>query len=98
MVIVKTPCSNSASAFSPLTEPGKPTKKFVPILGGRVKELRQKLGWNGAELARRSHLRRTTILSYETGRDNIAGTDFVEKLAAALGVSPDYLTGAADDP
>ena len=69
----------------------------MALLGERVKQRREKLGWTQTELAERSGVQQAMISRYERGEVRQARSDHLEKLANTLGVSMDYLTGAADD-
>ena len=69
------------------------TRSLVPILGERCKELRERQGWTREKLALRSHVPYSSIFYYETGRSKLARSDCLERLARALGVTVDYLTG-----
>lgn len=69
----------------------------MALLGDRIKQRRDKLGWTQTELAQRSGVQQAMISRYERGEVKQARSDHLEKLAEALGVSMDYLTGAKDD-
>ena len=65
----------------------------VSRLGKRLRQLRRRRGLTQLELARRSGVSRTTIAGIEIGqRDNLS-LDGGLRLARALGVSVEMLTG-----
>lgn len=53
---------------------------------------------NQDELAERAGIRRGYISEIETGKATNPTVSVVERLAAALGVRPEYLVGWSDDP
>lgn len=57
------------------------------IVGRRIREQREKLGWSQEELGFESGLHRNYIGGVERGERNIAVVN-LEKLANALGVKP----------
>ena len=63
-------------------------------IGEKVRRLRKREGWSGAELARRARMNASTISAIELGRA-MPYDGQVAKLAAALGVALDELRGAA---
>ena len=77
---------------------GKRPQRRLPVLGAKITELRQRRGWTQVDLERHSGVSQTRISMYEAGVQTRAMSGCLERLAAALGVSPGYLTGAADVP
>ncbi|MFH1141960.1 MAG: helix-turn-helix transcriptional regulator [Chloroflexota bacterium] len=71
---------------------GRPPRVLVPVAGLRIKEQRERLGWNINQLAKRARISRKNISRYEHGERSTAEHGILGKLAGALGVSPDYLT------
>lgn len=67
------------------------------LIGDRIKELRNKLGWSQAELAYKIGTDSTTISRWETNRIRVS-QGYILKLSNALGTSADYLLGDTDDP
>jgi transcriptional regulator with XRE-family HTH domain len=67
-----------------------PSGRKEPIIGETLRALRQKKGWTLDEVARRSGIPRTTLLSYETGHTRVPA-DRLKILADLYGVSVDYL-------
>jgi transcriptional regulator with XRE-family HTH domain len=63
----------------------------------QLKQLREAHGLTQAELAERANVARATINRIETGRQRRVDLDVLEKVAAALGVSPGLLI-AEDGP
>lgn len=68
---------------------GKPPRK----LRERLAELREERGWSQAELARLAGLSSTTVSRIESGDRVDTRWDTIMKLASALGVEPEDLTG-----
>ena len=62
-------------------------------LADKVKELRQKLGWNQATLAQKSGITQATISRIESGKVTQPRMGQLHKLADALGATIDYLAG-----
>ena len=60
-------------------------------LGARVKALRKEKGWSQVELARKAGVSQPTISLYENEPGAAYRADVLFKIAAALGVSPEYL-------
>ena len=60
------------------------------ILAANMRRLRAKLGWSQEDLAAEAGLHRTYIGGIERGERNV-GIDNVDRIAAALGVSPHAL-------
>jgi len=71
----------------------------LPIFARRVAEEREKLGWTQQELASRAGTSYQTIWRIENGKHKEPGIYVARKIARALRVSMDYLTGVyeADD-
>ena len=61
----------------------------------RLKELREELGWNMSETARRFELPYTTYVSYEKGA-RTPGFDLVCRMAERYDVSVTYLMGTSE--
>ena len=61
------------------------------VLADRVKELRQKLGWNQATLAKEAKITQATISRIESGKVTQPKMGQLQKLADALGTTIDYL-------
>lgn len=59
-------------------------------VGIRVRHIRETLGLQQAELAKRVGMERTSIVNIEAGRQRLL-LQTVEKLAAALGTTPKTL-------
>jgi len=66
----------------------------VRKVGRRIRELRQKKGWSQEKLAEEAGLHRTYIGQVERGEKSI-GVENLFRLAAALGVQPATILGAA---
>lgn len=62
-------------------------------LPDKVKELRQKRGWNQATLAQKSGITQATISRIESGKISQPKMGRLQKLADALGTTIDYLAG-----
>ena len=62
-------------------------------LADKVKELRQKLGWNQATLAKEAKITPATISRMESGKVTQPKIGQLQKIADALGVTIDYLAG-----
>ncbi len=73
------------------------SSQVYQIIGARVRQRRNQLGWSTRGLADKAGCSQTAIVDYENERrPNISG-DILIRLAAALGVSADYLLGKTDD-
>ena len=59
-------------------------------IGARVRMIRETLGLDQGELAKRIHLNRTSVTNLEAGRQRIR-MHTIEQLADALGTSPKNL-------
>ena len=66
------------------------TEAVYAALGARVRMIREALGINQAELAKRAMLTRTSLTNIEAGRQRMP-VHQIELLATALGVSPKHL-------
>lgn len=62
-------------------------------LADKVKELRRKLGWKQVTLAKESGIPQATISRIESGRTTQPKMGQLRKIADALGISIDYLSG-----
>ena len=76
---------------------GRSPRVLVPVAGHRIRELRQQLGWNRGEMAKRARLRPNTLFGYENSEHTLADRKILLKLARVLGVSLEYLTDATSD-
>lgn len=63
------------------------------LLSTKLKELRNKLGWKQVTLAQKASVPQATISRIESGRITQPKMGQLQKIAAALGVSIDYLVG-----
>jgi transcriptional regulator with XRE-family HTH domain len=66
-------------------------------LGEKLKALRTRKGWSQRELAARSGVRQALISLLESGRQADTTGRNLRKLAMALAVTVDYLSGAYND-
>ena len=66
-------------------------------IGDRIRQLRKDAKLTQDELAERTGANRVTIANYELGKYQ-PSVEALERLADALGVSPDVITGRADKP
>lgn len=64
-------------------------------IGRRIKEAREKLGFNQAKLATEAEITPAAISQIEAG-DRTPSTPILRRLASALQVSADYLLGSTD--
>src|SRR5689334_6179246 len=64
-------------------------------LAGRIRELRQVLGWTQQDLSRESGLSRSYISRLEMGDIALPSSERLKALSGALGASPDELLQAA---
>jgi transcriptional regulator with XRE-family HTH domain len=64
-------------------------------VGRRIKEAREKLGFNQARLATEAEITPAAISQIEAG-DRTPSTPILRRLATALQVSTDYLLGSSD--
>lgn len=69
----------------------------MPIVGARVKELRQKKGITPAEITKQLMTSSASLWRWETNK-NEPSTLHINQLAEILGTSVDYLLGNTDDP
>ena len=60
------------------------------MLGAKVAQLREALGWTQADLAKRIALTRTSVANIEAGRQRVLLHD-VEKISAAFQTTPKAL-------
>lgn len=60
------------------------------MLGAKVAQLREALGWTQQDLARRIALTRTSVANIEAGRQRVLLHD-VDKIAAAFQTTPKTL-------
>jgi|RhiMetdeSRZDD1v2_1073273.scaffolds.fasta_scaffold2195038_1 transcriptional regulator with XRE-family HTH domain len=70
---------------------------LVQILGTRVRQRREHLGWSQTALAEQTGIPTPNLSRIEHGRQSIYIARLVD-LAEALQVSTDYLLGRTDDP
>lgn len=68
----------------------RPVEPIYQAIGGKVAMIRAALGLTQEELAKRTHLTRTSITNIEAGRQRLLLHD-IGTLAAALGTSPKNL-------
>lgn len=68
----------------------KPIEPVYRSFGAKVESLRNTLGWNQMDLAKKVGLSRGSIANIETGRQRILLSD-VEKFATAFNVEPKLL-------
>jgi transcriptional regulator with XRE-family HTH domain len=61
--------------------------------GGRIRERRKQLGWTQKELCRMTGMSTAFLSELESGKRNV-GSNYLYKVAQALGVSADHLMGA----
>ena len=61
--------------------------------GEKIRHLREQKGLTQTELAEIVKTSKQNIYKYETGKITNIPSDMIEKLCAALGVSPSYLMG-----
>lgn len=69
----------------------------MPTFGERLKQAREKRGWDQKELARRAQVEYMTIYRLERETHRTPRMDIAKKLAKTLGVSLDLLCGMYDD-
>jgi transcriptional regulator with XRE-family HTH domain len=69
----------------------------MDVFCARLKEHRERLGWNQSELARRSGVPSQVISRLESGTRTGLTLDVARRLARALGVSLDALAGTWED-
>ena len=70
------------------------TTKFAT----RLKRARNKAGMTQDELAKKAEMTQSKVSTYESPKNkSVPGLDAAAKLAAALGVSLDWLAGISDD-
>lgn len=68
----------------------KPIEACHVALGARIRMIRETLGLQQAELAKRVGLERTSVVNAEAGRQRFL-LDGVERYARALGTTPKHL-------
>lgn len=68
----------------------KPIEPVYMAIAARVRLIREAIGIDQAELAKRVGLVRTSVVNFECGRQRILVND-IEKFARALGVTPKHL-------
>jgi len=69
----------------------------MKTIGERIRELRRDAKLTQDQLAERIGANRVTVANYELGK-YVPSIDALERLADALGVSPDVITGRAEKP
>lgn len=67
-------------------------------VGARVQEARERRGWSKRQLAQRAGVNDATILRIERGETPNPGTETLRKIAGALGVSYEELSGERTGP
>ena len=65
-------------------------------LGKKISRLRDERVWTQAELAKRSGIMAATISRIESGEIKNPGLEILKTLAAAFGITVDYLIGVKD--
>ena len=65
---------------------------MFPIIGDRIRQLREEAGLTQKEMADRLHISNTTLSQYELG-SRVPCDDIKLKIAAMFHVSTDYLLG-----
>jgi transcriptional regulator with XRE-family HTH domain len=68
----------------------KPIEAVYASLGARIRMIRETLGLQQEELAKRIGRERTTVVNFENGKQRIL-VDDVEDYARALGTTPKHL-------
>ena len=68
----------------------KPIEGCHQALGARIRMIRETLGLNQGELAKRVNILRTSVTNIEAGRQRMA-LHTVEEFAKALGTTPKHL-------
>ena len=74
------------------------TANYAKLLPERLLLSRRDLHWNQVDLAEKSGVSRGHISNIERGHTTNVSIDIIFALAEALGVSPLYLLGIAEDP
>jgi transcriptional regulator with XRE-family HTH domain len=67
------------------------------MLGIRIKQSRERLGWSQNELARRAGVPQPLLSQLEAGQRHSMTTENAKRVARALGVGVDYLIGTWED-
>ncbi len=67
-------------------------------IGERIKLSREQAGMSLNDVAQKVGLDKSSILRYENGEIAKAKAQIIEKVAAAVNVSPHYLLGWTDNP
>lgn len=67
-------------------------------VGIRIKQSREQAGMSLNDVAQKIDLDKSTILRYENGEIAKVKAPLIEKMAAAMNVSPHYLLGWTDNP
>jgi len=68
------------------------------LLGTRLRERRTQAGWSQQEVAQRAGIIQRDLSRLERGEKGALWAETLRRLAEALNVSLDYLTGRTDDP
>lgn len=68
----------------------KPIEGVYQALGARIRMIRETLGLQQAELAKRVGLERTTVVNFENGKQRVL-PHTIEEFARALGTTPKHL-------
>ncbi len=67
------------------------------MLGQRINELRQALGWSQVELARRLNISKQTVSNWEN-ENILPSIEMLIRLSKVFNVTTDYLLGLNDVP
>lgn len=73
-----------------MAQPAKPIETCHQAVGLRIRHIREVLGINQEELAKRVGFKRVSVTNIETGRQRLL-LDGVEDFARALGTTPKAL-------
>lgn len=65
------------------------------MIGNKIKQFRQELGWSQERLAKQCGINQSTIHRIEAGAEN-PKLESVEKIASGLGISLDELVGRGE--
>ncbi len=70
----------------------------MDVLGKRIRNRRKQLGLSQMDMAKRTGIIQGDISLLERGKKHALWVETLERLAATLGCSLDYLVGRTDDP